>query len=557
MRKPIDAAPDTRKPIDDLAAHGQSRRRWLHQTGALAATWLLTACGSDDGSSARGTGSGGASSGGSGGSSSGGQAGSGGAGGSAGSGGAGGSGGSNPGTQAKPPPPDNLSANGRITVPFDADAAFVASHPAGTAFWLPDGTYTKLKEVVPKHDMSFVGESTDGVVLDGGGTSGLHAFFGNAERVVIARMTITNYLGADMSQEEGPIMGKSSKYYAGSDKAAKDWYLYEVNLLNNGGTGIYMGHRFKVVGGRIEGHNPTGLAGGRITGGLVHSVAFKNNGLKGAAGAAVNNAQIKMTWLNCGPWGSTDRDSSVWVDVYGNAMAPQLEAPTTFRVIACTFDCKNDSGENTRGVWFDLDCRDMEVAHCSFSDARTFGVFNEGSNGCFIHHNTFTRCGADWGLPQNGQSWENAYFSFAAVVCGASDNIEVEDNVFEDCPMSMIEFLGDRGAAGADWGPGGAYPVASAAWHYMIRNSFAPIAKGERATVGSSNNKWRRNKLTGSSRRVGTIFGPGIDTKTQANLDTSEWSDNVYEGSAQASAAEFYWDRQKMDYAAWKAAGRQ
>jgi parallel beta-helix repeat protein len=73
----------------------------------------------------------------------------------------------------------------------------------------------------------------------------------------------------------------------------------------------------------------------------------------------------------------------------------QREPTETLRVTGSTFE---GSGL-VRGVWFDLDVRDTEVSNNTFNNSRTFGVFYEGSNNGWVHHNTFNDSGAWWVAP--------------------------------------------------------------------------------------------------------------------------------------------------------------
>jgi hypothetical protein len=455
-------------------------------------------------------------------------------------------------TNADSPSLPNLATDGAITVGCSEDlAALAAAAPEGAVFYLPDCTYTNVRNVNPKNGQRFIGQSQSGVIIQGN-TEISRAFSGNSDDVVIANMTVRNY-GAGNNQNEAPIVGNTGYSSNGTTAIADDWHIYRVSLTDNGNSGIIMGNRWIIQDCAFYRNNPTGLGGSRGVGGWIADSYFEDNGTDGASGWAVNNAQIKIAWWNVGPWGDSARDSSTWVDYHGNDLADQTETSETLRITGNTFE---GSGL-VRGVWFDLDVRDTEVSNNTFNNARTFGVFYEGSNNGWVHHNTFNNSGTWWGAPTT-----SAYVSSAAVSTGASDNILVEENIFNDCPGSLLFFLGERGRNGGDWVT--SYPVATTNWGgksnpaqgYMIVNSFTPIGPTDRSSVGSSNLIARNNTFNGNSRYVGYLLDSDINLSTEANMNTVIFSGNSY-STTQTSGNYFVWGYDTQNYSQWQAGGRQ
>ena len=445
-----------------------------------------------------------------------------------------------------------LTIDGAINVGCSDDlAALAAAASEGAVFYLPDCTYTNVYNVVPKQGQRFIGQSQTGVIIQGTGKAN-RAFTGNSDNVVIANMTIRGY-GTGNKQSEAPIVGNTGYSSNGSSAIADDWHIYRVTVTDNGNSGIVMGNRWTIQECSFYRNNPTGLGGSRGVGGWVADSYFEDNGSDGATGYAVNNAQIKLTWWNVGPWGDPMRDSSTWVDYYGADIADQTEPTETLRITGNTFESSN----LVRGVWFDLDVRDTEVANNIFNNSKTFGVFYEGSNNGWVHNNTFNNSGAWWGAPTS-----SAYVSSAAVTTGSSSNILVEDNIFNNCPGSLLFFLGERGRNNGDWVT--SYPVATRNWGgksnpgqgYMIVNSFASIGPADRSSVGSSNLIARNNTFTGNSRYVGYLLDTDIDASAEANMQTVTFSGNTY-SSAQTSGSYFVWGYDTQNYSQWQAAGRQ
>lgn len=439
------------------------------------------------------------------------------------------------------PVPD-LDTTGAVEVFFtDSLAALTNANPAGTTFYFPNGTYTNCFDCAPKSGNKYIGESEAGVILQG--VSSQYKVFtsGNgATNVVIARMTIQDYGGTETSQDHAVIDGHTNldynnyEFWPNSANDGKDWHIHEVTMQDCANVGIYIGHRFKITDCSFYRLNPHAIGGGGGTQLLVQGCYFNRNGSDGATGIGVNNAQIKITWHNIGPNGDTSKDMTP----HG---ATQSEPVGTTKIYGNTFDC----GSIVRGVWWDLDVRDTEVAWNTFNNTSTFGVFYEGCNGGWVHHNEFNNCGQWWGISGS------AYHSGGAMVTGSSSNVLVEDNTFNNC-NGMYFFLGERARNGGDWGCGSSYPVACDG---RLVNSLAAIDPGERSAVGSSNNTMRNNTFN-SSRYVGYLLDTDMTLATEGNPGSHSFSGNTYD-STQTTGSYFVWGSTMQTYATWQGAGRQ
>lgn len=461
------------------------------------------------------------------------------------------------------PPAPNLSTTGATTVGTTTNLATLAAGAANNAvFYLPNGTYTNIENVQLKQGQRVIGQSATGVIIEGGGTK-TRAFIGANNGWLVANMTFQNFNGGgpDPAQNIAVIDPKSGEWDEGSLVNAKDWRVHNCRFLGSKNVGVIMSHRTIIDDCYFEGHNPHAIGGGFGTGGWVHNCTFKDNGYTGASGSSVNNAQVKLAFWNVGPWGQTDRDTSRFVRYDGspftntnhNYETPQTVKFTNNTLTGARNTAKYGAGSNSRGIWFDLDCRDMELYNNTFTDNNGFSIFFEGCNGASVHDNTFTGQISLVNILSTG-TWTNRYWGNAAVVADVSDNIAVDNNTFNDCVGCIIFFLGARGTAGSDWTTPtsqGGFPVATAAWNYAIRNTNAPAAIGEASTVGASNGSATGNVLTGSSYGIGFVADQNMNIATTGNLGTYSFEGNTYPATFRG-----FWNGQRIDsLSAWQALG--
>ncbi len=431
----------------------------------------------------------------------------------------------------------------------------INSNPAGTTYYLPNGVYANFSSVSPKQGDVFFGQSEASTIIRGA-PSRRRAFHSTSDDLTFWRFTIedfgdpngtfTSTRGNQGVAALDPRIGEARN----SANHGKDWRVSELTFRDNNDVGIWYGPRMIVDGCSFYGHSPAAILAGYWVGGLIYDNYFApDNGLEGAPGDGVNNAQIKLTWGNIGPWGQTDRDitrhNTQNGQPYGNFVMD--EPLSILQVIGNHFDGDHQVNQ----LWFDLDVRDVEVAYNLFDQGYEYGVFFEGCNNGWVHHNTFEDCGGQIGpgyvAGPTGPSPNARYYQNAAVATGSSDNILVEDNTFNNCDIVCIFFLGARGVSGADWWLGGGYPVVYWGW---MQNVYTPIDPAETSSVGASSGTFRNNVLTGSSKKVGVVVAGNMAANTK-NLDTYSFSGNDYGANTQ-----FYWDGSVMDEAAWNAAGR-
>lgn len=467
------------------------------------------------------------------------------------------------GKEAFAPTPITHSAfdPGVITLsPASNIQAEINAAPPGAVFYMPNGVYQNFNSANPKAGQTFFGQSEAGTIVRGA-PSRRRMIHSTNNNITICQMTVE-----DFGDPNGtPLSGKWNQGVAAIDprigtwkqsaNVGKDWRISNVTMRDNNDVGIWFGHRMIIDDCSFFGHDPAAVLAGGWTGGLIYCNYFApDNGVNGASGDAINNAQIKLTFGNIGPYGS-GWDSSVFDDKAGvpEAGAPFIisEPPQTLRVIGNEFD----AAEQVNCLWFDLDARDTEVAYNNFNGGSQYGVFYEGCNNGWVHDNTFTNCSGHaffQGNPIGGYvplGNPDRYYQNAAMSTGSSDNILVENNEFIDCVNTCIFFLGARGTPGADWWIGGGFPVVYWGW---MQNVYTPIGPAETSSVGASTGTFRDNTLSGTSDSVGVVIASNIPA-SQKNLGSYTFLNNDYGANIGNT---LYWDDVAMNEAAWNAAGR-
>lgn len=126
----------------------------------------------------------------------------------------------------RPPPDARVVGTGqRLDVLVD-------QAPAGTTFWLREGTHHlgggPYDQVLPKDGMRFVG--APGAVLDGRRTN-LYAFGGRATDVVVEHLTIQHFGGRLDNFNEGVV----------NHDAGDRWVVRRNTIRRNGGAGVFLG----------------------------------------------------------------------------------------------------------------------------------------------------------------------------------------------------------------------------------------------------------------------------------------------------------------------------
>jgi|GEM_PF-3648041 len=453
-------------------------------------------------------------------------------------------------------PLPNLSLIGAINVPPGSDIQTLTdSNPAGTVFHVRNGTHTDWSYVLPKAGNRYIGESEAGVIIQGdsGRQCAVKSRVGN---VVIANMTFKGYgdSGASWTTRQfyGVIDGHQNATpvtysYVNtvtSANHAKDWHVHNCTFdRTNNVPGVWFSSRMTVTDSVFDMLNPCGITGSGGVGGLIQGCSFLRCGASGAPSATSNNAAIKMSIWNLGPWGDPARDSTPWNQ-------QQLEPIETFRVYGSTFD--GDSRQSQRGVWFDVDFRNGDVSWNTMVDLADSALFVEVSNGVAARYNEITNCGSIGAYDFNtidGHTAKNAYLSYGALSTGSGTNVILESNTLNDCPVSIQFFLGERGRNGGDFGPpdGGAEKG-------RAQYTLEPIAPGDRSSMGANDLIARNNVLTGTSKYVGYVLQEGIIYGTESNHQTVYFVGNTYPSGIGTT---FVWDKSRQTLAQWQAAGRQ
>lgn len=244
-----------------------------------------------------------------------------------------------------------------LTPPAADLAGVVAAAAPGTCFALAAGTYT-FHDVVPKDGMSFLGEATGAVVVDGRGHE--NAFHGTARDVTIARITLRGFDDAagTSAQEQAPIRGTAGVWLSDPGRMAVGWVIDEVEASGNVASGIFVGDDFVVRRSHFHHNGVTGIGGDEFSGGLFEDNEVDHNGAAEATGASVNGGGIKVTQV----------DGAV--------------RPLVIR--------GNDVHDNGRGIWCDVDCNGVVIEANRVHDNESTGIFYEVSRNAVIARNEVT-----------------------------------------------------------------------------------------------------------------------------------------------------------------------
>ena len=464
------------------------------------------------------------------------------------------------GKEAYAPTPPNLSTAGAIIVnPSDNLAAIADTSPTGAAFHLNNTSvpYTNVNSVPLRLGQRVICEP--GARIYGNNTGG-RAFraTSGADNVVIANAEIYGFgTPGSQAQNIGVIDCKIDEWNEGTTQKGANWTIWNCTIRDNANSGIVLGDNWTVAYNTILNHSPQGIGAGFGVGGLIYGNYFRGNGESGAPGSGVNNGQIKLVFWNVGPWGVTAHDTSRFRNLYQPPTHPPYQTwqhvyatPARLKIVGNTFDIRNNF--RTRAVWFDLDVRDAEVAYNTFNDSIN-GVFYEGSNGGWNHHNTYNRSGQIGGFSSGLHP--SPYFAASAACADSSNNLLFEYETFNDCIGTAMIFLGERGRNGADWVslPNG-YALVTQAGE-QIRNNFNRISLGHASNVGSADHIIRYCTLNGTSVGFGFVYQPGIDRVNEAWISTHQSYGNTF-GSTQANSTKFFENGQPYSLAGWRALGR-
>lgn len=454
-------------------------------------------------------------------------------------------------------PSANLSTAGAVTVTSGAALqGQINANPDGTVFYFPNGTYTGVYNVRPKQGNRFIGQSEAGVILQGNSSNRI-AFRTRQNNITWARMTLQGYGNADRDQNVGIIdlhdgssPANASTYVNWWPKfnKAEDCHIDQITIQDCGDVGIYTGIRTNITDCSFYRLNPQGIGGGGGFGGMIHSCYFEECGEFGAPGAGANKAAIKIVNHNAGPWGDSARDMTPHFSRRGGVQ-PSDSPVETLQIVNSTFEGNNIT-DIARGIWFDIDVRDTEVSYCTFQNINGAGIFYEGCNNGWVHHNDYTNVGNIGAINFSGgfnTSYNHKYMSYAAVTAAASHNVLVEDNTFTDCEVGLLFFNGARYETPSDWLV--EYPVIT--WGEMSAG-YGPLGPTDRSNGGASTCTAQNNIFQGATNHIGFWCIPDVNEPGAHNESTFTFTGNTYP----AGANSFVFNRTFQTQAQWNGAGR-
>lgn len=285
-----------------------------------------------------------------------------------------------------------------ITAPASNFAGTVASSSENTCFFLKNGTYN-FHDVRPKNGMKIVGESKDGVVVNGYGYE--NAISGNAVRVTIANFTIAHFDnngGVPRLQAQGAIRGNSGIWNDGPGGHADGWTVESMILRDNLVSGVYIGRNFTVRNNLIYNNGVTGIGGDNFVGGLIENNVIYNSGINADTGAGENGGNMKFTRVN------------------GN------EAQLIIR--------GNEVYNSQYGIWCDVGCNDVVIENNNVHDNGNAGIICELSQNFIIRGNIVTRSSA-W------VSWASDY-NHGAIMTGECWNVLIENNTVDTAKGAIV-----------------------------------------------------------------------------------------------------------------------
>lgn len=375
-------------------------------------------------------------------------------------------------------------ATGAITLgTLSADiAAAVAAQPDGTKFQLVAGTYTNASNIRPKTGMRFQGPASGVAVFEGTGKAycfrAINAT-GSSDNVIWSgppgSIKIQNYGSGTTRSQYGAITAQSNDVVAGNfdePGCATGWIVHGVEFNRNSSNGLRIGDNCTVYQCTAYGHTVTGIGGDRNVGGLIHSCTLGANGLDPATGVGSNGANIKITWHNA----DEGRTSVVGV----------VRSKAQLTIANCTFTgtYAGVTGDTEIGLWLDLECKDVEVWDCTWTNHPWSGIILEGCNDILVKRGTITN--SDGYGAANGED-----FVAGAMTIAESNNVTVDGLTIADSVRAVIVRQSNRSG---DWYKPTPIPddFVNVAWtagpRYWITNTQTP-----RPGVGSRGTMWTAN----------------------------------------------------------------
>lgn len=288
-----------------------------------------------------------------------------------------------------------------IVPPGNNVPTLVANAAPGTCFYFPNGNYA-FGNAIPKDNMSFIGESRQGVQINGSGQE--NAFHGKANAVTFKNMTFFNFDskgGAPgNAQEQAPIRGTIGIWLSDAGNMATNWVIDNVECHNNLASGITIGDFFTVTNSIFRDNGVTGISGDEFIGGLIKGNTVYGNGNNGASGSLVNSGGIKLTKAG---------DYAYPVVIDGNTVYDNYKS----------------------GIWGDIACHGWEIINNNVYDHPNAGIVYEVSDGAYIAYNTLTN---------NCANWSNLTTNWASggIKIGESKDVIVEYNTITGSRAGVV-----------------------------------------------------------------------------------------------------------------------
>lgn len=413
-------------------------------------------------------------------------------------------------------------------------AAAVAAQPAGTHFKLIAGTYTNWSNVRPKTGNHFQSPSSGTAILEGTGKTWAFRAIdatGSSDNVTISctgtgSIKIQDYGSGTTRAEYGAIQAQPADTSVGSTDftygRAQNWFIHGVELSKNGAQGVSCSDYFTLYNVTSYGHTVSGVGGDRGVGGLMYGCTIDANGLNPATGIYSNGAGAKFTF-----WNASEGRSQV-------VPSASLRPKAPIRVVNTNFTATHTgvTGTGNIGLWFDLDCQQIEIYGGNYTNHAWCGIVVEGCNNVYMTGPAIDN--SDGYGNANGED-----FILGGLTIAESTNVLVENYGILNSDRALIVRQSNRSG---DWYNSNnasfvnyAWPTTSGGVRYWITaDGPLPIpAASDRANMWSGNITLRNGLYTLCNKVIlseGTNGG-GMSAAGSLPLGSIHFEDNDYTNS--------------------------
>lgn len=419
-------------------------------------------------------------------------------------------------------------------------AAAVAAQPAGTHFKLIAGTYTNWSNVRPKTGNHFQSPSSGTAILEGTGKTWAFRAIdatGSSDNVTISctgtgGIKIQNYGAGTTRAEYGAIQAQPTDTSVGSTQftygVAQGWYIHGVELASNGAQGIRISDYCTLHDVTAYGHTVSGVGGDRSVGGLWYNLTLEANGTNPAGGAYSNGANAKITFHN-----ASDGRTAV---LPAGVLRPKAPLKIVLTDTAATRS--GIGGTGNIGLWFDLDCQQIEVYGGNNVNHPWAGIVVEGCNNIYMTGIAIDN--SDGYSTGNGGAGEN--FILGGLSICESTNVLVENYGILNSVRAVVVRQSNRSA---DWYNSNDSSFVNFAWatgpRYWIKATGPTPIPGtsDNSNMWSGNITLRNGLFTLCDRIIlneGANAG-GMNTVGSLPLNTIVFEDNDYTGSTNITNA--------------------